>query len=254
MINEGDITLSAAFGSTVAVGGYLGSGRNASTWLKSRAKVINKGKIHTTPEASFAGTTNIGGIVGYYNGNNLSSYNNNTKDAKAINEGEILCEGTTSNAFNVGGIMGNNYNSTTSLSAYISVGNITVAGKHTDATKYFGVGGSHGGMYSETRKLKNQNVFCNIIACSFADDGTCTPCPNVGMATGYSAANTPCEDTKIGGSIATMAIKIADGQYTATNAETLTATNYFDYVVGARKNLTEYAGVTLLTSRDELEY
>ena len=256
LINEGDITLSAAFRSTVAVGGYLGSGRNASTWLKNRVKIINRGKIRTTPEASFAGTTNIGGIVGYYNGNSIYNYNSSYTGSKAINEGEILCEGTTSSDFKVGGIMGENYNSTNSLSAYISVGNITVAGKHTDATKYFGVGGSQGSTYSETRKLKNQNIFCNIIACSFADDGTCTPCPNVGMATGfYSAAgNTPCEATKVGGSIATMATKIADGQYTATNAETLTATNYFDYVVGARQSLTEYAGVTLLTSRDELVY
>uniref|UniRef100_UPI004055BF81 hypothetical protein n=1 Tax=Alistipes sp. TaxID=1872444 RepID=UPI004055BF81 len=275
--NKGDIVFGANSTSVSDrhIGGIIGLGRNAYFNVGGDGLALNEGKLHVTKSAVTNGRFSLGGLIGYYNGNNFRNANG---VGAGLNKGNIIFEGTSNgyvvdesatNETRIGGIAGDNYNSTNALSSLINTGNITVIAKLAEG-RVLHVGGIQGTMYSSDRTYKNTQVHCDIIACIDNGDGTYSPCPNVGMGTGdvvttsTSTDETTGETTttvktpgftnvKLGGRIATAVTIGADGKAVGQFTD-LTATNVFDYAIGIRENRTEYAGVSFLESKDAIDY
>ena len=275
--NKGDIVFGANSTSISDrhIGGIIGLGRNANFNVGGNGLALNEGVLHVTKSGVTNGRFSMGGLIGYYNGNNFRNANG---VGAGLNKGDIIFEGTSSgysseetahNETRIGGIAGDNYNSTNALNSFINTGNITVIAK-IDEGRILHVGGIQGTMYSSDRKYDDTQVHCDIIACIDNGDGTYSPCPNVGMGTGdvvttststdettgetTTTVKTPTfSNVKLGGRIATAVTIGADGKAVGQFTD-LTATNVFDYALGIRENRTEYAGVSFLESKDAIDY
>ncbi|MBE6194573.1 MAG: hypothetical protein E7140_02430 [Rikenellaceae bacterium] len=278
VVNKGDIEfgMTCTSASDRNVGGVIGYGRNSNFYVYNNSLLTNEGKLHVTKDAATKGRWNMGGIFGYWNGNNVTSGDSNK--GAALNKGDIIFEGTANGNTYVGGIAGDNFNSTRSLESFINTGNITVLTKlvkivdadNNESYPLLHVGGIQGTMYSSDRGYRDTQVHCDIIACIDNGDGTYSPCPNVGMGTGdvvttststdettgetTTTVKTPAfSNVKLGGRIATAVTIGADGKAVGQFTD-LTATNIFDYAIGIRENRTEYEGVLFLESKDAIDY
>ncbi|MBE6194240.1 MAG: hypothetical protein E7140_00735 [Rikenellaceae bacterium] len=246
--NNADLTFSGTCGGILRFAGFVGYSYNTNGYVNHTGKFVNNGKIEVTESAEIASTMELAGLSGYVNGYNFSAGTNHT--GQIVNNGDIYFKGTAKGDMAIGGVMARHWTNATTLEL-INTGNIYVTGKF-DTSKTIRVGGVVARI-STDKAISKAQCHCDIVAYHVEEDGTVTPFPYVGMISGApdDVVGT-ISSSKMGGRIATTAT-VENGVVTPTWTE-MTATNYFDYVVGLRANLTAYEGVSYLTSEDEIVY
>uniref|UniRef100_UPI004055D8BE hypothetical protein n=1 Tax=Alistipes sp. TaxID=1872444 RepID=UPI004055D8BE len=246
--NNADLTFSGTCSGILRLAGFAGYTYNTYGYVNHTGKFVNNGKIEVTESAEITSTMELAGCIGYVNGFNFSVGSNHT--GQIVNNGDIYFKGTAKSAIGIGGIMGRDWANATTLEL-INTGNIYVTGKF-DTSQTIRVGGIVGRI-SQDKNISKAQCHCDIVAYHVEEDGTVTPFPYVGMISGApdDVVGT-ISSSKMGGRIATTAT-VEDGVVTPTWVE-MTATNYFDYVVGLRANLTAYEGVSHLPSKDGIAY
>ena len=242
--NNGNIiikgTTSAQSGGVCRIGGLFGQFTNGTV------KILNGFKNTGTIE--FAGLQNkdsgtaVAGIVGGVDGGTWST----ESTGNIINEGEIKFTGKTVGTFYVGGISAFMNSSVPAAPVkVINVGNITCTGTaktYTNAT----ISGICGNLKAP---LDNAECYCEIYAPGYGAAG-------IGMISGKDRTETvKFTNVKIGGRICTERDDEDESEKWVTLSETnlhgllykLTGTPMTDELVAAD-------GVTILTSKDQIDY
>ena len=215
LTNRGDINISASTTGDVIVGGVLGRIRSNGLY----GTITNEGKI--TISGSY-GNLYVGGLYGRADTTGAvfteATFVNKKRLGKE-NEPSIVFSGTVSGAAHIGGIIGENIEPDSPISA-TNTGDIECTGTFTDISKVF-VGGIYG---STTQNIANANCFCTITALGYA---------NVGMITGSTrvAGTVVASNCTVGGSICTS--MTAEGEAERPKIIELSATNYFNYIYGS---------------------
>ena len=217
--NSGDITCNAEAGTSIYVGGittYMASSKVNTTF--KNCKFINNGAVKAGENANNkAGNFQMGGIFANYQ----ATVSAESTNYQFVNTGDVTYKGSQvsgadEDALYVGGIFGT---TTLNVSSLTNTGNVSATGTYSNSD-YSMVGGVVG---KTTSAIDNAKCYCTVNA-SYA---------NVGMVTGAASCNVT--NSAVGGKI------VLDQEYE------LTADNYAKYLFSNR-NLTSYAGVTLLTS------
>jgi len=182
LTNKGDINISASTTGSITVGGVLG--RIGSNGLSGT--ITNEGKI--TMSGSY-GNLYVGGLCGRANDPDAvftSATFVNKKRSGEEDEPSIVFSGTVSSAAHIGGIIGQNIEPGSPISA-TNTGDIECTGTFTDISNVF-VGGIYGSM---TKQIANANCYCKVKA---------TNATNVGMLTGSAYSDTiAATNCKVGG-------------------------------------------------------
>ncbi len=245
--NNAAITFSGVCTKDLRIGGFIAYSHNGTTYFNKNGKFVNNGTITVDENAELKSVMHIGGAVGMVNGYNMTAGSQN--QGQIVNNGDIYFKGKASSTIGIGGIFGRQWNNTTSLEL-INTGNIYAIGSYVTG-KTVRVGGIIG-IIDSGKNIQKAQCYCNIEAYNVSED-TINSYPQVGIIVGSPEATLgTASNVKLGGKIATTAT-VTNGVVTPTWVE-LNATNYFDYVSGTRTNLTEYAGATLLNSKDEIVY
>ena len=247
VVNDANITVSGTTGQQCRIGGFVGYTFNTNTYFNHTGKFVNNGVISMTKSAVLTGAVCVAGATGNVNGYNMSAGSNHT--GQIVNNGEVRFEGEAKSNLFIGGVFGCLFGNATTLEL-INVGKIVATGKfNTESTcKVGGVIAQIGSSEYNERNIQKCQSYCDIIAYNIGADGKVTPYTQVGMISGTADdAFGTCSNSKLGGRIATT------GTADTPTWTTLTESNYLDYVIGDR-GYTTYTNVTLLTSKDAIEY
>jgi len=215
LTNKGDINISASTTGDIIVGGVLGRIRSNGLY----GTITNEGKI--TISGSY-GNLYVGGLYGRADSANAVFTEGTFVNKKRLgeeNEPSIVFSGTVSGAAHIGGIIGENIEPDSPISA-TNTGDIECTGTFTDISKVF-VGGIYG---STTQNIANANCFCTITAIGYT---------NVGMITGSArvAGTVVASNCTVGGKITTSTT--GEGEAERPNEIELSAGNYFNYIYGS---------------------
>jgi len=257
--NSGNIEIGATVTGSCLVGGINGCTENTRFHIGNDSKLVNNGNILINENAVLKGNLQVGGIAGLQNNYALGVISAGDGAEKstgqAINTGEIRFEGETQNNCYIGGLFGQMPSSMTFLTSLINVGNIYFAGKiNSDKSQHFG---GAAGYIGKNKGASNIQCHCDIFAVGVTKDGdnyTFTPVDGIGLITGRvenGLSESSTSNCKLGGSIAANAT-IVDGVITPTWTPSFTATNIFDYVIGARSGRTSFNGVSFLASENNI--
>ncbi len=253
--NKAAITYSGTCGASCCIGGFVGHIYGSYIYINYNGKFANEGDIEVAEDAVLNANLQIGGVNGCLDGSGrLRSGDSNL--GQVVNKGNIYFKGKAVNGrVIIGGVYGEYIASTTNSDAtkcyLINVGNIYATGEFS-AEQVVRVGGVLGSNSNDDtkRNLHNARCYCDMRAYYIAEDGTVSSYPQVGMITGMSQEMMgTIVESKLGGKMATKVISNGDADY-----QRITLINYYDYVCGTRKGLTEFSGAGYLSGEGAIDY
>ena len=233
-------------------GGLIGKLCHKETNLQSTVTNFkNTGNSYATISSN-----NIVGISGIFGYARVSSgkYTKLTVTG-AKNRGNIYVEGTENLALGelwIGGIAARlcpEASSVLTFTETVNVCNATVKDVYLNSYDKARIGGALGNINLKSSSIES---YATIKAYAFKD-GELIQYPKIGALAGNVENSTALSSGKVGGIIIDGAVYSADGNHNETNYTTvLDASNYIKYLTNNR-DLTEYAGVTLLTEAPTIE-
>ena len=230
LTNKGDINISASTTGSITVGGVLGRIKSNGLY----GTITNEGKI--TMSGSY-GSLYVGGLCGRANHTNAvftSATFVNKKRSGKENEPSIVFSGTVSDAAHIGGIIGQNIEPGSPISA-TNTGDIECTGTFTDTSNVF-VGGIYGSM---TMQIANANCYCKVKAASAT---------NVGMLTGSAYSDTiAATNCKVGGWIWVYNEEPEDAYIYLP----ISLSNFSDYIYGSENSAVNANGCTYWDGTEE---
>ena len=247
--NNGDIYIKTNPTEATFVGGITGYSYLTAGKFGNGCRVTNNGLL-TIDNSTLAGLY-LGGVWGYLNGGSLTVVNATTSKGQIVNKKDVTFTGEVTDNCYVGGLIGYSNNSATIYG--INTGNVTVTAKF-DAEKTVRVSGAVA-RHNNGKTFDNFQIYCNVVAYGITKDNdnnyTFTPYTSASMFSGMAELGT-FTNSKIGGKIATNAT-VVNGKVEPTWT-TIDSTNYFDYILGTRQGLTTFAGFSLLSSVNDIDW
>ena len=247
--NNGDIYVKTNPTNTIYVGGITGYSYLVIGKFGESGRVTNNGLL-TIDNSTLAGLY-LGGVWGYLNGGSLGNIDSSTSKGQIVNKKDVVFTGEVTGDCYVGGLIG--YSNNAANVYKINVGNVIVTAKF-DETKTVRVSGVVA-RHNDGKVFDNTQVYCQVIAYGISKDDNgnyeFTPYTNASMFSGMAELGA-FTNSKIGGKIATNAT-VVNGKVEPTWT-TIDSTNYFDYILGTRQGLTAFAGFSLLSSVNDIDW